>query len=264
MWLSVDPLAEKFPGWSPYSYCFNNPLSFVDPDGRAPDDWKRNINGQVVYDKTLTSTSPLGFGETYLGETYEDVSWGALGPYTHNYYQKNGNIVSFDDSIYITGDSSDSPTAAGMFLNGLCNTTLGIVGALSSGAYCIGTEGVGAALGGGLAFTLSCGEIGIGLSQMGDAFSMKPDKELHNNSTIPGLIAAKQGSEYAPLIDGISGFATGSLSGGNVKGTINAVKEIGQNKDRIINGANVIDATLDTKGVIDGGKSAYETYKKNN
>ena len=38
IWLSVDPLAEKFPGYSPYSFCFNNPLRFVDPDGRAADD----------------------------------------------------------------------------------------------------------------------------------------------------------------------------------------------------------------------------------
>ncbi|MCB6232389.1 hypothetical protein LIS90_14150, partial [Flavobacterium psychrophilum] len=39
LWLSVDPLAEKFPDQSPYSFVFNNPMRFVDPDGRAPVDW---------------------------------------------------------------------------------------------------------------------------------------------------------------------------------------------------------------------------------
>lgn len=39
----VDPLAEKFPAWSPYSFCFDNPMKFVDPDGMAPEDWYINI-----------------------------------------------------------------------------------------------------------------------------------------------------------------------------------------------------------------------------
>ncbi|MBO7209613.1 MAG: RHS repeat-associated core domain-containing protein, partial [Methanobrevibacter sp.] len=35
-WLSVDPLADKYPGLSPYAYCAWNPVKLVDPDGEKP------------------------------------------------------------------------------------------------------------------------------------------------------------------------------------------------------------------------------------
>lgn len=33
MWLSVDPMADKYPEISPYAYCAWNPVKLVDPDG---------------------------------------------------------------------------------------------------------------------------------------------------------------------------------------------------------------------------------------
>ena len=33
MWLSVDPLTDKYPNISPYAYCAWNPIKYVDPDG---------------------------------------------------------------------------------------------------------------------------------------------------------------------------------------------------------------------------------------
>ena len=47
VWLSVDPMASKYPSLSPYTYCANNPVKLVDPDGEtidpaSQDEWNRN------------------------------------------------------------------------------------------------------------------------------------------------------------------------------------------------------------------------------
>jgi RHS repeat-associated protein len=33
-WLSTDPLQSKYPSLSPYNFCANNPIYYVDPDGK--------------------------------------------------------------------------------------------------------------------------------------------------------------------------------------------------------------------------------------
>ncbi len=33
-WFSPDPLSDEFPSWSPYNFVENNPIRFIDPDGR--------------------------------------------------------------------------------------------------------------------------------------------------------------------------------------------------------------------------------------
>ena len=43
MWLSVDPMTDKYPSINPYAYCAWNPVKLVDPDGmEAVDDWVKN------------------------------------------------------------------------------------------------------------------------------------------------------------------------------------------------------------------------------
>ena len=64
VWLSVDPLAHEFPGWSSYNFTMNNPLNLVDPDGRKT---IVNSKGVIIYhdnssdDKNIYLNSPSGF-----------------------------------------------------------------------------------------------------------------------------------------------------------------------------------------------------------
>ena len=51
-WTSPDPLAEKYYSISPYAYCANNPLKFIDPDGRESLIF---FNANKETDKTLIS-----------------------------------------------------------------------------------------------------------------------------------------------------------------------------------------------------------------
>ena len=49
-WLSVDPMADKYPSLSPYTYCGWNPVKLVDPDGK--DVWEVNIiTGETKVEK---------------------------------------------------------------------------------------------------------------------------------------------------------------------------------------------------------------------
>ncbi|WP_233582272.1 RHS repeat-associated core domain-containing protein [Prevotella sp. OH937_COT-195] len=41
---TMDPLAEKYYSTSPYAYCVNNPMRFVDPDVR---EWKYVIDANI-------------------------------------------------------------------------------------------------------------------------------------------------------------------------------------------------------------------------
>jgi len=67
LWLSVDPLAEKFPRMSPYAFCNNNPLYYVDPTGMAPTDWYVNLlTGNVSWKDGQGSR----FGYKNLGHTW--------------------------------------------------------------------------------------------------------------------------------------------------------------------------------------------------
>ena len=61
-WLAIDPLIAKYPDLSPYNFAINNPIMWVDVDGRdvVP-------TPQITYDGTSQPTHANDLGSTFVG-----------------------------------------------------------------------------------------------------------------------------------------------------------------------------------------------------
>jgi hypothetical protein len=75
-WMNIDPLAEKYYSLSPYVYCANNPIRYIDPNGmeiKDPDkiveNYKKQLNQSITDINTYVKNGTISaeIGEMLIG-----------------------------------------------------------------------------------------------------------------------------------------------------------------------------------------------------
>jgi RHS repeat-associated protein len=83
IWLSVDPMSDKYPSMSPYNYCANNPVILVDPDGMDPDPLANIIKKGKSSSQTFNSLmNKAGVNESNMHEIITFGIESNSNPYT--------------------------------------------------------------------------------------------------------------------------------------------------------------------------------------
>ena len=67
LWISTDPMEEKYSNISSYCFVNNNPVIFIDPDGK---DWYEDVDKTYQYSPKVHSTKDLEKGQKYIGKSF--------------------------------------------------------------------------------------------------------------------------------------------------------------------------------------------------
>ena len=90
IWISVDPLADNYPNLSPYTYCRDNPIVFVDPNGMFDIE-----NGTIEKGDNLTDITKQINAKYHTSLTIADIAKG------NNI--KDPNVIKAGDKIILPG-----------------------------------------------------------------------------------------------------------------------------------------------------------------
>ena len=134
--LRPDPMQGEYPGISPYAYAANNPLKFVDPDGRTPAFVVGAIAGAGLDIATQVLVDGRSLEEIDLGSVALSAGTGALGVGVLTKLSKLSSIAQFGTEAAINAAGSVShqlyETGEVDLLDTAVDTGTGLVGGRGS------------------------------------------------------------------------------------------------------------------------------------
>ena len=72
IWLSVDPMSDKAPDWTPYRYSFQNPVKYIDPNGLFEDE----ATATAARDKAVQQYGKGRVTDVYYNEKKKEWGFG--------------------------------------------------------------------------------------------------------------------------------------------------------------------------------------------
>ena len=128
LWMSTDPLQEKYSAYSTYCYVFNRPIIFFDPNGEEGlrEWWNNNkmTTRTMGFVKGVTGLLEAATGATVLGTT----SWTGLGAVAGGLTLAHGcDVATSGFNQMVSGEYTDSYTSKTLQSAGVSQETANMI-----------------------------------------------------------------------------------------------------------------------------------------
>ena len=256
-WLNTDPLAEKYPNISPYVYCINNPLRFVDPDGRAPSDWiewfSKDGTRQFTFDRDIKTKEQAKakyndvqdvFKSAFYYSTYQEGDKRA----DFNYYLgKDGSIGDMNGDILESGVTASNGAYISYNKNGIEQLSSALQDSgdiISLVGYGLTLTGVGAV-------------VGVPLAAIGNTMSTAGSLVETIDVTTRAI---NEGTSYGKAIENASFYFAGEVIGNKLNKVLpGGGKKIGEEGFDL--GTEILRQSTSLK--VNGVQKIYDSTKEN-